>query len=148
MQVKFIHLSAHLSSFYNQARPHSSLQHVYCILILLTFLVIFLDNLHLKYPIPIECAPCLLSFFSANVPLRHWFTLFPSNSLNSHICSIRAPINYSFTSGLSVCIFSYLSIFLSIYIVSLSSADVILKSSFFASHSLPNTSKYFDLVPN
>ena len=41
--------------------PLSSLQHVYCILILLMFIVIFLDDLHIKYPLPIEFSPCFLS---------------------------------------------------------------------------------------
>ena len=83
--MKFIHLSAHLSPFSNQARPPSVLQHVYCILILLTFLVIFFDNFHVMYPLPIECAPCILSLLIQLFPcttgslylhLTHWTPTF------------------------------------------------------------------------
>ena len=87
-------------------------------------------------------------FIATTVPLHHWFTLFPSNSLNLHNFSIRAQIISSFTFGLSGCIFSYLSVCPPIYIVLLSSSDVILKSSFFASNSLSNTSKSFDFFHN
>ena len=83
--MKFIHLSAHLSSFSDQARPPSSLQHVYCILILLTFLVIFLNDLRVKYPLPIAYAPCLISLLLQLFPcttgspychLTHWIPTF------------------------------------------------------------------------